>query len=144
MKPSCHTCLPQGDRKYLWGGGPRKPSQASFYMSHILCSHLFSHQDALRSSCACSWILSLYLSSPAVWEGADQHKPTNPGRVRLSSWLSPQSLMQNSLSAMPRHENFHPTLFQFISGCCGDQFKWNSSILKENMSLSHLPCKVPG
>lgn len=55
----------------------------------------------------------------------DWHKPTNLGWLKPSSWLSPQSLLWNFSFFMPSHEHFHPILFQFISGCCGDQSKWN-------------------
>lgn len=130
-------------RKHLWGGGPRKASQGSLYMSHIMSSHLFNIRMLWGPPGRAGQFCPCICHHLTVWEGTDQYKPTSPGGIRLFSWLSLQSLMHNSLSAMPRHENLHPTLFQFISGCCVDQFKWNSSILKENVSLSHLPCKVP-
>lgn len=74
-------------RKNPWGGGPRKASQGSLYMSHIMSSHLFSIRILWRPPghagefCPCSF------HRLAVWEGTGQHKPTNPGGIRLFSWL---------------------------------------------------------
>lgn len=138
------TCVcPEATQKESVGRRTKKSfSGFTLHEPHHVFSSFF-HQDTLRSSWTCRWILSLQFSSLGClgrnWP-AQAHQPWWDQAVFMAPLQSP---MQNSLSVMLRHENFHPMLFQFISGCCGDQFKWNSSILKENMSLSHLPCKVP-